>query len=209
MHNPVLAARLCARALQSYSQASPSKCLPKRRRSADRRIQRSPHRTDAARARSPLSPFAGGGEGARSPFGAPPRHSPRFYPRLGPGRASWNHRIQTGEPSPAPVQRAPRGPACAGRDDAQTARKRSVWLRPREPLPLRFREYPRPKASFTERDLANITETVTDVKITSPLQRRRKFGNGGVKVPYFSTLLEPVSACFIDMRMVVCINTHL
>ena len=28
-----------------------------------------------------------------------------------PGRASWNRRVQTGGPSPAPVQRAPRGPA--------------------------------------------------------------------------------------------------
>jgi len=41
--------------------------------------------------------------------------------RLGLGRASWNHRMQTGGPSPAPVQRAPRSPARAGRDDAQTA----------------------------------------------------------------------------------------
>src|ERR1700693_5111227 len=62
-------------------------------------------------------------ERARSPFGAPPRHSPRFWPRLGPGRASWNHRMQTGGPSPAPVQRAPRGPARAGRADTQTARR--------------------------------------------------------------------------------------
>jgi hypothetical protein len=41
--------------------------------------------------------------------------------RLGLGRASWNHRMQTGGPSPAPVQRAPRSPARAGRADAQTA----------------------------------------------------------------------------------------
>ncbi len=39
------------------------------------------------------------------------RHSPRLLP-LGsaPGRASWNYRVQTGGPSPAPVQRAPRRP---------------------------------------------------------------------------------------------------
>jgi hypothetical protein len=66
-----------------------------------------------------------------------------FGPRLGLGRASWNHRMQTGGPSPAPVQRAPRGPARAGRDDAQAARERSVSLRPREPPPLRLKEYPR------------------------------------------------------------------
>ena len=49
--------------------------------------------------------------GARSPSGAPLRHLPRLLP-LGsaPGRASWNYRVQTGGPSPAPVQRAPRGP---------------------------------------------------------------------------------------------------
>ena len=41
--------------------------------------------------------------------------------QLGLGRASWNHRMQTGGPSPAPVQRAPRSPARAGRADAQTA----------------------------------------------------------------------------------------
>jgi len=51
---------------------------------------------------------------ARSPSGAPLRHSPRLLP-LGsaPGRASWNYRVQTGGPSPAPVQRAPRGQARA------------------------------------------------------------------------------------------------
>ena len=41
--------------------------------------------------------------------------------RLGLGRASWNHRMQTGGPSPAPVQRAPRSPPRAGRADTQTA----------------------------------------------------------------------------------------
>ena len=45
----------------------------------------------------------------------------RDFSQLGPGRASWNHRMQTGGPSPAPVQRAPRSPARAGRADTQTA----------------------------------------------------------------------------------------
>jgi hypothetical protein len=48
-------------------------------------------------------------------------HPPGFCSRLGLGRASWNHRMQAGGPSPAPVQRAPRSPARAGRDDAQAA----------------------------------------------------------------------------------------
>jgi hypothetical protein len=59
--------------------------------------------------------------------------------------------MQTGGPSPAPVQRAPRGPARAGRDDAQAARERSVSPRPREPLPLRPKEYPR-EGVLRERD---------------------------------------------------------
>jgi hypothetical protein len=43
--------------------------------------------------------------------------------------------MQTGGPSPAPVQRAPRGPTRAGRDDAQAARERSVWAAPDENRP--------------------------------------------------------------------------
>jgi hypothetical protein len=64
----------------------------------------------------------------RSPFGAPLRSCAEdSSPQLGPGRASWNHRIQTGGPSPAPVQRAPRGPPPGGgRDDAQAACEQKV-----------------------------------------------------------------------------------
>jgi hypothetical protein len=52
--------------------------------------------------------------------------------RLGLGRASWNRRMQTGGPSPAPVQRAPRSPARAGRADTQTAcRPRATNSAPR------------------------------------------------------------------------------
>ena len=115
------------------------------RREAERREA---HHRAASRKRCgarPLSclPTAGGlrspgpqkMERARSPFGAPPRHPRSFGPRLGLGRASWNHRMQTGGPSPAPVQRAPRGPTRAGRDDAQAARERSVSLRPTRTAP--------------------------------------------------------------------------
>ncbi len=46
-----------------------------------------------------------------SPFGAPPRSCAEGLTlRLGLGRASWNRRVQTGGPSQAPVQRAPRSP---------------------------------------------------------------------------------------------------
>ena len=58
-----------------------------------------------------------------------------------PGRASWNYRVRTGGPSPAPVQRAPRGPVIvpAG-DDARSSPGGGVTSpRPREPLSLRRR----------------------------------------------------------------------
>jgi hypothetical protein len=132
-----------------------------KRREAERRQAHQRNRIDKRCGARPFSclPTAGGPrprtclgpqkmERARSPFGAPPRHPRFFRPRLGSGRASWNHRMQTGGPSPAPVQRAPRGPTRAGRDDAQAARERSVSLRPREPLPLRPKEYPRERRPF-------------------------------------------------------------
>jgi hypothetical protein len=74
--------------------------------------------------------------GARSPSGAPLRHLPRLLP-LGsaPGRASWNYRVQTGGPSPAPVQRAPRGPVVVPAGTMpEAARVRGYEPRPREPL---------------------------------------------------------------------------
>jgi len=78
---------------------------------------------------------------ARSPLGAPPRRSPRLWPLSStPSRASWNYRVQTGGPSPAPVQRAPRRPVVmpAGTMPG-AARERSYELRPRGPRALRFR----------------------------------------------------------------------
>ena len=52
------------------------------------------------------------------------------------GRVSWNHRVQTGGPSPAPVQRAPRGPARAGRAVPRSRPQRTVSVRARAPRPL-------------------------------------------------------------------------
>ncbi len=116
------------------------------------------------------SPMPGRGSapkaGARSPSGATPRHSPRLLP-LGsaPGRASWNYRVQTGGPSPAPVQRAPRGPVVVpvGRfpkppgsgvcRSARGHRSRSA-----------FQEHPRERRPSDERDLPNVTATGTTVK---------------------------------------------
>ncbi len=48
--------------------------------------------------------------------------------QLGPGRASWNRRVQTGGPSPAPVQPAPGRPALGRPVDAQAARDKATIL---------------------------------------------------------------------------------
>jgi hypothetical protein len=57
-------------------------------------------------ARAQPRPYA-----SRSPFGAPPRLCAEiFRSQLGLGRASWNRRMQTGGPSPTPVQQAPCSP---------------------------------------------------------------------------------------------------
>ena len=78
-------------------------CLPPPTREAERRTTRNriPH-LHKMRAR-PLTD--------RSPFGAPPRLvAGTFQSQLGLGRASWNRRMQTGGPSPTPVQQAPCSP---------------------------------------------------------------------------------------------------
>src|SRR3984957_19031582 len=64
-------------------------------------------------------------------------------PDSAPGRVSWSRRVQTGGPSPAPVQRAPRRPVIVPDErDPEAARVRSVSFRPRGPLPLRDQEHP-------------------------------------------------------------------
>ena len=50
----------------------------------------------------------------------------------------------------------------------KAARERSVSFRARAPHSLRFREYPRPKASLDEQDLSLVTERGTDVKRRVP-----------------------------------------
>jgi hypothetical protein len=62
----------------------------------------------------------------------------RLSPQLGLGRASWNRRMQTGGPSPTPVQQAPCSPITrrTGRCPNRLQAK-SDELRPQEPLPLR------------------------------------------------------------------------
>jgi hypothetical protein len=159
----IVAMPLRIRALPKKRQEKPSQETPplkEGRRSAERRTT-GPHRQAMRRAPFLLSSHCGRTEvhdfislgpqkmeRARSPFGAPPRHPRSFGPRLGSGRASWNHRMQTGGPSPAPVQRAPRSPTRAGRDDAQAARERSVSPRSTRTAPAPPSGVPSRKASF-------------------------------------------------------------
>ncbi len=99
----VLAMRLCTRVMQS----SPRKkihCLPERTKGGGAPIGAMSWGRVCGR---------GSGLKALSPLAS--RRSTAALTEvisLGstPGRASWNYRVQTGGPSPAPVQRAPRGP---------------------------------------------------------------------------------------------------
>ena len=85
----------------------------------------------------------------------------------------------TGEQRPRALPRALPAPACPSPGNAppgpvvvpvsmmpEAARVRSVSFRARAPHSLRFREYPRPKASFTEREFEGclVTEIGTRVK---------------------------------------------
>jgi len=120
------ASELCLHASRKPFPNPPSK--KGGRRSADKRIHQSPPRRrktkpasvcGAHRRSSPATRgIQSGGTLAFRRSTAIMRRGPDLD--SAPGRASWNHRIQTGGPSPAPVQRAPRGPARAGRDDAQS-----------------------------------------------------------------------------------------
>src|SRR3984957_8279596 len=53
-----------------------------------------------------------------------------FNPDSAPGRVSWSRRVQTGGPSPAPVQRAPRGPVIVP-DERGPKAARERFARPR------------------------------------------------------------------------------
>ena len=128
---------LCIRVfLHAFQESLPrtdrrrSLCSPKRE--AERRTAHHSSRASMRRrGRGPIS-------GAARLSALLRDHAPGFHSRLGPGRASWNHRMQTGGPSPAPVQRAPRSPVTrrTGRCPNRLKAK-SDELRPQEPHPLR------------------------------------------------------------------------
>jgi len=94
---------------------------------------------------------------SRSPFGAPPRLCAEiFRSQLGPGRASWNRRMQTGGPSPTPVQQAPCSPITrrTGRCPDRL-RTKVTGSRPQEPLPLHQSVSPA-DVPHDERDVAQV-----------------------------------------------------
>src|SRR5208283_5345301 len=103
----------------------------------------------------------------------PPRLSPGgFRPfRSAPGQASWDavaiafaRRALPAPTCPSPGK-APPAPAIVPESMMpEAARERTVSFRARAPHSLRFREYPRPKASLDERDSRLVTEVETNVK---------------------------------------------
>ena len=110
---------------------------------------------------------------ARSPLGAPPRHSLRLLPRnSAPGRVSWDAAMSgVTRLSPVPVQRAPRRPVMMPDErNPRASRERGYEPRPRAPhslrLSLRLRRRPS-RARFVE----CVTQMVTKVKNRSPLAR--------------------------------------
>jgi hypothetical protein len=146
----------------------------KGRRSADRRhIRSAPLRV---RRRALSSPPALAREklgGVRPPFGAPPRFSPRFHPRLNSGRASWNHRMQTGGPSPAPVQRAPRSPITRRTGRCPKPPARAVYRCARENRSRSASRSTLAKASFVERDFASTASREQSCQRRFPVQPSR------------------------------------
>ena len=130
------ASEFCHATARKPFQRPPSNCpktataLPKRREAERRQAHHwfPPRRRKislpayAARAMFRPRPRIGAGlKGRRARLSAPHRgHAPRGLSLdSAPGRASWNHRIQTGGPSPAPVQPAPGSPITRRTVDAQ------------------------------------------------------------------------------------------
>jgi hypothetical protein len=142
----------------------------KGKRNAGRRMETLSASTDAARPPPILPRMRGRIRRGRSPVGVPPRLLPggsRPF-RSAPGQASWDAARAHDPKKPAPTEgrrsraakRALPAPACPSPGKAPptpaviparmmpgAARERSVSPRARAPLSLRFREYPRPKAS--------------------------------------------------------------
>jgi len=136
----VLATRLRARAMPRYSQASPSKCLPKRREAERRKAHCLWSRISgcgSAPHGQMLPPASASGARASrrstaalaTQINAMAQPKPCFLGRANAGRYP---------PSAVPVQRGtPQAGRNAGRTDARTARVRGYKPRPREPHPPR------------------------------------------------------------------------
>ena len=158
--------------------------------------------------------------GTRSPIGVPLRLLPSGLSALGrssrPGfHGTWQDVrsgtvAPTGERRPRVLTRALPAPACPSPGNAppgpvvvpvsmmpEAARVRSVSFRARAPHSLRIREYPRPKASFTERDSLNhVPEMGTKVNgiVTRPppirwSQRSRRCRRNSLVTPQLVDLL--------------------
>ena len=151
----------------------------KRKRNADRRVSQPPRLTRAARVRRHALAYR------RSTTALTVRaFGPwaQLQARL-PG--TWQDvrsckLAPTGEQRPCVLTRALPAPACPSPGNAppgpvvvpvsmmpEAARVRSVSFRARAPHSLRIREYPRPKASFTERDFFDlVTQKETHAQLS-------------------------------------------
>ncbi len=127
------------------------------RRSADKRIHWSPpHRSKeslpAYAARAMFAPCPALARNVRDGALAFRRSTAvmrrgALPPNSAPGRASWNHRIQTGGPSPAPVQPAPGSPGHAPDGRCPKPPGRAVYGRATAPLRLGVPSRRRPSSS--------------------------------------------------------------
>jgi hypothetical protein len=154
----------CSRLASRYSQLLP----PIQSREAERRQAHSP--SAPAGAASPLrtSPVCEGGTEGGSPVGVPPRLLPTgVSPRAQLQARLPGTRFRLALPAlpcPSPVE-APHAPAVVPESMMpKAARERTVSFRARAPHSLRFREYPRPKASLDEQASPLVTERGIDVK---------------------------------------------
>ncbi len=115
---------------------------------------------------------AGAKAAAPSPFGAPPRSCAEGLTlRLGLGRASWNRRVQTGGPSPAPVQRAPRSPVKRRTGRCLEPPGYAVYGRVSENRSRSTFESTLAKGPSVNEMKRHVIDAVTDVKSSSPKKR--------------------------------------
>jgi len=150
------------------------------RRSAERRIHRSPPRRREKACqrvrRAPSSCPAKGSKRRRARLSALHRgHAPRVLSLdSAPGRASWNHRMQTGGPSPAPVQRAPRSPITRRTGRCPKPLAAQCIAAPARTAPAPSSGIPPEGVPIASEISQHVIYSVTNVKTPSPKTRQSR-----------------------------------